>query len=237
MKQEAHGNNEVVDLEEFSKTGKGVPPGKVYRFRVDKNYYETNKESLTGREILVIASKNPPEKHLLKQKIKGQVVDIKLDDIVSLLSPGLERFMTIPNEVTEGEPTVGRLDFKLLDDDHGFLEELGLPWEAVQEGAVRRVVIHGWKIPPGYNIQEASVNVRLDPGYPDTQIDMAYFFPPLTRQDGKPIRNLATDEFAGKSWQRWSRHRTPSSAWRIGVDNLRSHMGLVAYWLEVELKK
>lgn len=130
-----------------------------------------------------------------------------------------------------------RRDFALPEEDEEWLEDLGLPYELVNEGGVLRVVVCDWPVPATYNESRVTVNVRIDPGYPDAQIDMAYFYPPLARQDGKAIGALATDSFDGKTWQRWSRHRTPANPWRPGIDNLATHFGLVEDWLERELEK
>ncbi len=86
-------------------------------------------------------------------------------------------------------------------------------------------------------LTEVGKHVVLPKGYPDTQIDMAYFLPSLSRMDGKTIRQLSTATFDGNNWQQWSRHRTSASTWRIGEDNLSTHMGLVADWLDQELRK
>lgn len=236
MEIQAQGSNEVVDLQEYAKAGREVPRGRKYRFKVDRESYETQKESVTGREILVIAGK-APESHLLRQKIGSRVEDVDPDEIVSLLKQGVERFMTIPKEVTEGEVALGRRDFTLLEEDREYLDGLGLVWESVLDGQARRIIIHGWAIPQGYNVQTASVSVHLAPGYPDTQIDMAYFHPHLARSDGKGIGALSPCAFDGTTWQQWSRHRTSASTWRMGEDNLETHMALVANWLRAELLK
>lgn len=130
-----------------------------------------------------------------------------------------------------------RREFTLSEEDHDWLDGLGLPYELVREGAVLRVVIGAWPVPDGYNERHVAVNVRLDPGYPDAQIDMAYFYPPLARRDGRPIGAVTTEPFDGKVWQRWSRHRTPANPWRPGIDNLATHFALVEDWLARELEK
>lgn len=130
-----------------------------------------------------------------------------------------------------------RRDFTLPIEDMEWLESLGLPYELVKSDGVLRVVIHSFPIPEGYTTPNVSVNVRIEPGYPDAQIDMAYFFPELVRKDGRVIGALAADNFDGKTWQRWSRHRTPANPWRPGLDNLATHFALVEDWLSRELKK
>jgi len=58
---------------------------------------------MTGREILTLAGKIPPESFQLRQKLKGGTVrKIGLDDNVDFTEPGVEKFMTIPLDQTEG---------------------------------------------------------------------------------------------------------------------------------------
>ena len=130
-----------------------------------------------------------------------------------------------------------RRQFSLPAEDVSWLEARGKPYELVNEAGALRVILCAVLIPSGYNVTQCEVNVRIDPGYPDSQIDMAYFFPPLTRVDGKTIGAVCEDAFDGKTWQRWSRHRTAANPWRPGVDNLSTHFELVADWLSRELRK
>src|ERR1700730_14429135 len=213
--QTEHSTDDVVDLEEHLAAGKPVPAGKKYRIRIDKHQYTVHVSEMTGREILVLAGKTP-EKFLLRQKFEGSVEEIGPDKVVSFLGPGVERFMTIPNEVTEGEPAPQRLQFMLLPADFGFLNSLGLRWEAIVEGDVKAIIIYQWSLPAGYSVDFADVHFRLTNGYPDAQIDMAYFAPALGRMDGRGINGLSMLQFDGRQWQQWSRHRTPNSQWRIG---------------------
>lgn len=226
----------VVDIEAFLAAGKPVPAGGTYRIRIDKQQYIVHVSEMTGRDLLAVAGKTP-DKYLLRQKIKGAVVPIEPEQVVDFLAPGVERFMTIPNEVQEGEPTAQRLQFKVLAGDLTFLESLGLRWEAVLDGQVMCIVIYDWPLPAGYNVDVADVHLRLTAGYPDTQIDMAYFAPALARRDGRGINGLSALSFDGRQWQQWSRHRTGNSAWRIGEDGLSTHMALMQSWLEAELQK
>ena len=122
-------------------------------------------------------------------------------------------------------------------EDEELLETLNGGYELVQEAGILRVIVNAFPIPPGYNLKSAVANVRIEPGYPDSQIDMVYFHPALSRVDGRAIGALADDSFDGENWQRWSRHRTPANPWRPGIDNLGTHFALVQDWLERELKK
>ncbi len=227
---------DIIDLEEYFAAGKVVPKAKKYRLRVDKEKYVVDVTEMTGRQILALAGKTP-EKFLLRQKLKGGVHEVKPDDLVSFVKAGVERFMTIPNEVTEGEGPVARCEFQPLAQDLEYLNGTGLRWEAIKEGGLKVLVMHDWPLPPGYNVSHAHVHVRLTEGYPDAQIDMAYFSPALSRTDGRGINNLSALQFDGQPWQQWSRHRTSASAWRPGVDDLSTHMALVDDWLTAELRK
>jgi hypothetical protein len=118
-----------------------------------------------------------------------------------------------------------------------WLEGRGTPYELVAAGGARRVVLYDFAVPQGYNVPSLAANVRVEGGYPDTQIDMVYFYPQLARANGRPIAAISGDEFDGKVWQRWSRHRTPANPWRPGLDGLATHFALVQDWLERESKK
>ena len=126
-----------------------------------------------------------------------------------------------------------RREFSLPEGDQEFLEKLGCEWETIKEGG-NWLLVHGYKIPSGYTIGETSIALRIEAGYPSTQIDMAYFSPELHRVDGKPIGALAPHTLSGKQWQRWSRHRTGTNPWRPEFDEVSTHLLLVDHWLERE---
>lgn len=130
-----------------------------------------------------------------------------------------------------------RRQFELPSFDLEFLEQRGLPWEAVLEGGVRWVVLHEHPVLDGYNHAIVSAALQLSPSYPDTQIDMVYFYPHLSATNGKAIGQLSNQNFDGKSWQRWSRHRTEANPWRRGYDCIETHALLVDEWLEREVRR
>lgn len=130
-----------------------------------------------------------------------------------------------------------RREFKIPAEDEEYLMKSGLEWEAVREGGAGRLIIHGYPVPGGYNHEKISLNVRIDGTYPESQIDMVYVYPPLALTSGVTIGALANDQFDGKTWQRWSRHRTPQNPWRPGVDDLSTHLELVNHWLAREIRK
>ena len=127
--------------------------------------------------------------------------------------------------------------FSLPPGDVEYLDSLDLEWETFMDGSARWLLIHGVIVPNGYNREAVTVALRIEPAYPDTQIDMAYFDPPLARSDGKGIRQLSDQQIAGRRFQRWSRHRSKENPWRPGIDDVSTHMAQVAHWLESELRK
>lgn len=94
---------EEVDLEQLAKAGGKPPKAKRYRIRIDDQYYVVNQPSMTGAEILKLAGKTPPENFILTEKLRGGVIKtIGLADVVDFMTPGIERFNTLPRQVQEG---------------------------------------------------------------------------------------------------------------------------------------
>jgi hypothetical protein len=225
--------------------------GKEYKLRIDKAEYESTQPVLTGRELLLLAGKTPPEDFQIFQKTGSALVEIKLEETVDLRQPGVERFVTLPLDQTEGEVAIAgheaialpaarrqlRRHFRLPEHDEEFLGSLGLDWETVREGGILRLVIYDYAVPAGYTVEKVTLFLRIEPAYPDTQIDMVYFLPHLHRRDGRTIGALSTEAFDAETWQRWSRHRSAQNPWRAGVDNVSTHLVAVDHWLACELAK
>ena len=94
-----------LDVEQFAKEHPadcGKPHAKVYIIRVDRKLFRVPHPELTGRGILRLVEKTP-ETHKLFQKVKGgETKAVAPDETVSFVRPGVERFMTIPCDTTEG---------------------------------------------------------------------------------------------------------------------------------------
>lgn len=99
----SHQNDEPIDIEAFARKGERPPRGKKYRIRVDKTVLIVDGPTISGRTILELAGRVPPERYRLDQKLRGgETRKIELDTVVDLTTPGLERFMSIPLDQTEG---------------------------------------------------------------------------------------------------------------------------------------
>jgi hypothetical protein len=226
-----------LDLEDFAKkaAGKPAPAARRYRIRIDKTNVTVDKPVLTGREILSLVGKTP-ERFKLYQHIRGrQPKPIGPDENVDLREPGVERFTTMARDTTEGlDQQILLREFMLPKHDEEYLNGRGLPWGTIREGGNQWLIIHNWHVPHGYNIERVTIALLIPQQYNDTQIDMVYFHPPLTRTDGKAIAALSPQPIRGETFQRWSRHRTSANPWRPGIDDVATHLTLVDEWLRRE---
>lgn len=99
----SHTLPEIIDIEKYCKEGKEVPSGHYYMIMVDRQKYTVKQECMLGKDILHLAGKTPVERFQLNQRFKGgKVVKIKHDQKVCFTEPGIEKFMTIPLDQTEG---------------------------------------------------------------------------------------------------------------------------------------
>ncbi|WP_017232953.1 multiubiquitin domain-containing protein [Pandoraea sp. B-6] len=227
---------EIVDVEVWVREKRPIPHGHKYRIRIDKEYYVVDVSHMTGEEILKLAGKTSAG-YILTEKVGGQMRTVEPNQTVNFVEGKVERFATIPKEVQEGEGPV-RADFQVLEEDAEHLNAKAYTWEAIAApDGFQRIVVRGFEPPPGYAPTKVDMFVLIPRGYPDVQIDMVYFYPGLARADGRAIRALITNNFEGKVWQGWSRHRTPNSPWRPGIDNLSTHLALVDNFLRAELSK
>ena len=131
-----------------------------------------------------------------------------------------------------------RRDLSLPPVDVEFLEASHPDWELVRDRAAAWLLLPNYPLPDGYTCQLATAALRIEPGYPDTQLDMVYFSPQLVRTDGRVLPATQTQvTIDGVSFQRWSRHRTGVNPWRAGEDDIQTHMFLVRHWLEREFER
>ncbi len=94
---------EIIDLEEYAKANRHPPKANRYRIRIDKQQYVVEVPFLTGRQLLQLAQKTPPERYRIYQKLSsGHKENIGLDEKADFTRPGVERFMTLPLDQTEG---------------------------------------------------------------------------------------------------------------------------------------
>jgi hypothetical protein len=95
--------HDEIDIEEYAKRGERPPRARRYRIRIDRERFVVTVPQMTGRELLILAGKTPPERFTITQKLRGGAVrPLGLDEPASFTEPGVERFMTLPLDQTEG---------------------------------------------------------------------------------------------------------------------------------------
>jgi hypothetical protein len=95
--------DDVIDLEAYAKADKKPPRARAYRIRIDKQLFTVEVMQMTGSELLTLAGKIPVTGYMISQKFRGgQAKRINLDEKVKFTTPGVERFMTLPLDQTEG---------------------------------------------------------------------------------------------------------------------------------------
>lgn len=239
---------DIVNIEEYGKHCKPVPPARVYRIRIDKAYHDWAKPFITVSELIQLeypGNSKPVEVYKFLNT-SPKPIKLKPEDVVDLREKCLVRFTIQPKEQEDGlspqpisETTVQeevkiRKDFDLPEEDEEFLDSLGLLWEAIGNQPGMWVVINDYPIPPGYNVTKADVALSIVGTYPAAQIDMAYFYPPLVKNSGRIINNVFEQPLGAKKFQGWSRHRK-AGEWRPGVDCIATHLCLVDNWLIKDL--
>lgn len=226
--------DEVFDVEDLS--GKAQQPpehARRFRIRIDKEHFVVESPEMTGREVLELVHKDPVRFKLVQRVRGGQTKVIKPHETVDFRKPGIERFNTMAVDQTEGQAP--RREFAFTADETDYLNSLGLEWSTLIDGGTRWLIVRGHPVPTGYNHGTVDVAIQISPGYPDSPLDMAFLCPGLARTDGKVLKATQTTvSIGGRSFQRWSRHRTPENPWRAGVDNIATHLLLVEDWLSRE---
>lgn len=105
-------------------------------------------------------------------------------------------------------------------EDRDYLTAKGIPFEEVEDGGKKGVILKARPLPDGrFDAQSADILVILPGGYPDAAPDMFHLLPWVKLTNGGKYPNKADQAvtFAGKSWQRWSRH---NNEWRPGIDGI-----------------
>lgn len=224
-----------VDIEEYAARGEKPPRARFYNIKIDGQRYRVDRPSMTGRELLELARKSPPENYRIFERYRGKPpVEIALDEKVDFTRAGVENFVTLPRTSPDGEQSPTR-QFRLPSRDEAFLDGEGYLWETHAAGEQRWLLIRGFSLPSGFTANKADMAILMPQGYPEAPLDMALFNPPLARSDGKAIPGTGQVQLAGQPWQQWSRHRPQGEApWRPGVDDVALHLTFVRQWLQAE---
>jgi hypothetical protein len=198
---------------------------RAFKFTIDDRQLEWGKPSISGRVLKSLAGV-PLDTYDVYLEVRGggQDVLIRDTDLIDLSKPGIERFITLIRDTTEG---LGRLP----EADRRYLDEHRILAEVTTDGAHTGVILKQVPQPAGkFNHPVADVLIILPPGYPDVAPDMFFCDPWLTLVSASRYPTCAdvAHSFAGRNWQRWSRH---NSSWRPGIDGLHTMIKRVEHAL------
>ncbi len=197
-------------------------PAEFYLFKSDRTLFE----DVDGRrfpwgssrisEPMLKKLAGVPENYRVWLERKGEEdLLISLGAEVALSESCLERFYTGIPQSTAG------VDLCVLPErDRRYLIDHGLSFEEIQDRGQNALIVRAVAVRNPLLISETvDLLILLPEGYPDTPTDMFFVSPWVRfRADNRlPHRADQSFEFAGLSWQRWSRH---SREWRRGVDGI-----------------
>lgn len=189
---------------------------RAFKFSIDDKQFEWGKPNISGKVLKALAGVSPETYDVyLEVRGGGQDILVRDADLIDLSKPGIERFITLIRDTTEGLVA-------LPDADQSYLDSHGIHAEILTEGPHTGVVLSQFPAPEGkFNHTMTDVLVILPPGYPDVAPDMFYCDPWLTLQAAGRYPTCADHphSFLGRSWQRWSRH---NPTWRPGIDGLHT---------------
>jgi hypothetical protein len=214
----------------------GVKPVITYQYiiKINGDDYTVDQEKISREEILKLANKDP-NSHRLRMFAKSGKSIIKPGEIIDLTECGVERFVYEALDCKEGFNS--SISLKLPKCDIDFISSFGPKVDVIADGGLNWLIIRDFEIPEGYNVKKADAAILIPPHYPTTALDMIYFNPPLARSDGKLIRTLSNRAIEGKTYQRWSRHRTAINKWNPDIDDIESHIDLMSSCLVAEFNK
>jgi hypothetical protein len=94
----------VIDLENYAKERRKPPATTLgYRVKINGEPFVICKAHISGREILTVGGFLPPDNFTLRLKIHGEKPrKVSLDEIVDLTEIGVEKFVALPRDQTEG---------------------------------------------------------------------------------------------------------------------------------------
>lgn len=200
----------------------------VWKLNVQGVVIESETPTVLVRDALVRAGFDPGQGWIVVLKASDGKRQVSLDESVDLRAPGIEKLRLTPREINNGEMAATRRDFRLLPGDEAGLTARQLRWETVIDGHRRWLVLSDLELPAGYQTATATVAVEVPPSYPTAELDMFFCRPHLARQDGVTIPQTQVNEtIEGQVFQRWSRHRGGAAPWRVGTDNVITHLALI----------
>lgn len=197
----------------------------TWKLNVQGKVYDFDTPTIVIRDAVTRAGLNPNQGWHIFFKVEGKPkVEMGIDEVIDLRTPGIEKLRLTPRDVGNGEaPQAPRRLFSLLAGDEQYLNDMGYRWETCLNGDTRWLVIHDYELPAGYNHQKVKLALMITPGYPMSMLDMFYVYPPLLLANGAGIpATQVTGVVDGVTFQGWSRHRP----WNPVTDTVISQLAM-----------
>lgn len=215
-------NGEFEDIrlgETFDLRAKGIEAfayfqaDRSFNFTIENRQMSWGKNLISGKTLRALAGVDAC--YSIYLEVRGGHDRLITDtDLVDLDGKGIERFITVISETTEG---LGALPSA----DRRFLEAHEYVYEIINEAGINALILKNFPLPPGkFDHDKVDVMIQLPVGYPDASVDMFYTLPWIRLNATGAYANCAdvAQSFAGANWQRWSRH----ADWRPGIDGVRT---------------
>src|SRR5205814_8225559 len=143
---------------------------RLFKFTIDNRQMEWGKPLISGLIVRRLAAVGDDYAVYLEVR-GGQDREINDTDIIDLSKPGIERFITLIKETTEGLTALPSMD-------RTYLADHAIAHEVVSDGAQVGVVLKGVPLPTGkFDHEKADLLILLPGGYPDAGPDMFFLFP------------------------------------------------------------
>ncbi len=117
----------------------------------------------------------------------------------------------------------------LSEEDLRYLTGKAYQFEVTQaESGLVCVVIRSFPLPAAYTPTLTDLLLRLPPNFPLARPDMFWTHPHVRLTSGTWPKSADQFDvqFAGRQWQRWSRH-FDATLWRPGTDDLDTFLGTI----------
>ncbi|MFV5516975.1 E2/UBC family protein [Acinetobacter gerneri] len=201
-----------------------------------KQYFELNvngtkikvdKAQIIVSEALALAGIQDGHNYQMFLKVQGEPkVEVQSGSIIDLSKPGVEKLRLIPREVNNGDVSLGQ--FEVLPKDGEYLKQVFGNFRTIIDQGRRWLVVENYELPDGYNHKKVTLAIEIPSLYPQAEIDMFYTYPRINLTNGLTPSCTDVDQIIeGKSYQRWSRHRSPLSQWNPVIDSVVTHFSLI----------
>lgn len=187
-----------------------------FRFELDSRRQDWGAPKITETTLRKLAGVGD-DYAVWQERQKQEDLRLERGQLVDLSEPGVERFYTGRDDTNAGATSA-----ILPQADQRYISEHELEVQDAIQGAQKGIIFKRYPLPLGlFDSESADVLVVLPSGYPDTAPDMFFVEPwlKLRQTNAYPEKADGAHEFAGRRWQRWSRH---NDAWRRGVDGIQT---------------